>query len=71
MTQILRAHAEQQYAEELDELIKADTRPRPPEWRLSPWAVATYVLGGTLDMALRYRPSILATAASSKLPLPP
>ena len=49
MTSIIRAHAEQQFAEELDELEQADTRPRPPNWRLSPWAVATYILGGTLD----------------------
>src|SRR5262249_386531 len=28
---------------------RADPRPRPPSWRLSPWAVSTYVLGGTLD----------------------
>lgn len=49
MTSILRAHAEDQYAEELSELQKADTRNRPPSWHLSPWAVATYLLGGTLD----------------------
>lgn len=49
MTSVLRAHAEQQFAEELDELERADTRYRPPNWRLSPWAVATYLLGGTLD----------------------
>lgn len=46
MTEVLRAHAEQQHAEELAALEKADDRPRPPNWRLSPWAVATYVLGG-------------------------
>ena len=49
MTSILRAHAEHQFAEELHELARNDTRPRPPNWRLSPWAVATYLLGGTLD----------------------
>jgi MoxR-like ATPase len=49
MTTILRAHAEQQFAEELSELEQNDTRPRPPNWRMSPWAVATYLLGGTLD----------------------
>jgi MoxR-like ATPase len=48
MTAILRAHAEQQHADELDALRRADDRPRPPEWRLSPWAVATYLLGGEL-----------------------
>jgi MoxR-like ATPase len=50
MTEVLRAHAEQQHADELAALAKADDRPRPPNWKLSPWAVATYVLGGeTVD----------------------
>jgi MoxR-like ATPase len=46
---VLRAHAEQQFAHELDALARSDDRPRPPSWRLSPWAVATYLLGGRLD----------------------
>jgi MoxR-like ATPase len=46
---ILRAHAEQQFADELDALARSDTRPRPPNWRLSPWAVATYLLGGRTE----------------------
>jgi len=46
---VLRRHAEQQYAEELDALARADRRPRPENWRLSPQAVVTYLLGGTLD----------------------
>ncbi len=46
---ILRQHAEEQFAEELEALGKADTAPRPPNWRLSPWAVATYIMGGKLD----------------------
>jgi MoxR-like ATPase len=49
MTSVLRQHAEDQYAEELDALSKADTRHRPANWKLSPWAVLTYLLGGTLD----------------------
>src|SRR5207249_5601119 len=28
---------------------RADERPRPPNWKMSPWAVATYLMGGTLD----------------------
>jgi MoxR-like ATPase len=48
-SQLLREHAEQQFAEELAELAKQDERPRPPNWKLSPWAIATYILGGTLD----------------------
>lgn len=46
--EVLRAHAEQQYAAELAALAAADDRPRPPRWALSPWAVTTYLLGGTL-----------------------
>ncbi|HYE72988.1 MAG TPA: AAA family ATPase, partial [Blastocatellia bacterium] len=49
MTTLLREHAEQQFAEELAELAKQDDRQRPPNWKLSPWAVATYILGGKLD----------------------
>jgi MoxR-like ATPase len=45
-TDVLRAHAEQQHADELATLARTDDRPRPPNWKLSPWAVATYVLGG-------------------------
>ncbi|WP_240970654.1 ATP-binding protein [Actinacidiphila epipremni] len=44
----LRPHAEQDFAAELAALAAADDRPRPPRWKLSPWAVATYLLGGTL-----------------------
>ncbi|WP_306360681.1 AAA family ATPase [Nocardia sp. CC227C] len=45
---LLRPHAEQTYADELAVLAAADDRPRPPSWRLSPWAVVTYLLGGPL-----------------------
>ncbi|GAB3662756.1 ATP-binding protein [Streptomyces sparsus] len=44
----LRPHAEQAFADELAALAAADDRPRPERWRLSPWAVARYLLGGTL-----------------------
>lgn len=49
MSDVLRLHAEDQFREELEALAAVDTRPRPPSWRLSPWAVATYVMGGTLE----------------------
>jgi len=42
---VLRPHAEEQYAEELALLAKDDDRPRPPGWKLSPWAVTTYIMG--------------------------
>lgn len=48
-TTLLRPHAEDAYADELAALAAADDRPRPPSWRLSPWAVVSYLLGGTLD----------------------
>jgi MoxR-like ATPase len=48
MNQILRPHAEQEHADELAALADVDDRPRPPGWRLSPWAVAQYLLGGRL-----------------------
>lgn len=46
---VLRQHAEDQFAEELAELVKEDKRQRPPNWTLSPWAVRTYLMGGTLS----------------------
>ncbi|QQS24321.1 MAG: AAA family ATPase [Actinomycetota bacterium] len=48
MTEILRPHAEQEHAAELAVLAAADDRVRPPGWKLSPWAVVQYVLGGEL-----------------------
>jgi MoxR-like ATPase len=44
----LRPHAEEEFASDLAALAAADDHPRPPRWRLSPWAVVTYVLGGQL-----------------------
>ena len=46
--QVLRPHAEDAFAAELLALAAADDRPRPARWNLSPWAVATYLLGGAL-----------------------
>ncbi|MEZ7004457.1 AAA family ATPase [Streptomyces sp. AD55] len=47
--EVLRPHAEDAFAGELAALAARDDRPRPPRWKLSPWAVATYLLGGTLS----------------------
>jgi MoxR-like ATPase len=46
--QALRPHAEHAYAAELAALAATDDRARPPSWRLSPQAVVTYLLGGSL-----------------------
>src|SRR3954470_12280149 len=43
---MLRAPAELLYAEELEALAKEDKHARPPNWNLSPRAVATYIVGG-------------------------
>ena len=45
---VQRAPAEQQFAEELAALAKEDTRQKPTRWKLSPWAVLTYIMGGKL-----------------------
>jgi len=45
MTDLLRPHAEDDYRKELETLRAADDRERPPGWKLSPWAVTTYLLG--------------------------
>ncbi|MCA1222655.1 ATP-binding protein [Streptomyces sp. 8L] len=47
-TEVLRPHAEDAFAAELAALAAQDDRPRPERWRLSPWAVSLYLLGGTL-----------------------
>jgi MoxR-like ATPase len=46
---VLRQQAEQQFAEELTELVKADKRQRPPNWQMSPWAALMYLMGGELE----------------------
>ena len=55
-TQALRQHAEQEFAEELEQLAAVDDRTRPPSWRLSPWAVTRYVLGGRLANGFEVSP---------------
>jgi MoxR-like ATPase len=59
---VLRQHAEQQFAEELEELKKIDDRQRPPNWVLSPWAVRTYILGGKLPNGFEITPKYIGNA---------
>lgn len=59
MSEIVRERAEREYAEELAALKKEDTRARPPHWELSPWAVATYILGGTLSSGCAVTPKYI------------
>lgn len=59
VSEILRQHAEQQYAEELSQLSKTDKKQRPPNWNLSPQAVSTYILGGKLDNGFEVTPKYI------------
>lgn len=60
---LLRQHAEQAFAHELDELSRTDDRPKPPNWRLSPWAVSHYVLGGALPNGFVVSPKYIGKRA--------
>lgn len=55
----LRLHAEHEYAHELEALGAIDDRQRPPSWKLSPWAVRTYLLGGKLDNGVTIAPKYI------------
>ena len=61
MSAVLREHVEEQFAEELQELAKSDTRARPPNWKLSPWAVADYLLGCELGNGFRVMPKYIGS----------
>ena len=45
---VLREHAESANAAELAALERVDDRQRPTGWRLSPWAVVEFIVGGEL-----------------------
>ena len=49
----LRSHSEEQFKEELEELIQQDTGRVPENWQMSPKAVLTYLLGGTLKSGFK------------------
>ncbi|WMD20407.1 AAA family ATPase [Achromobacter seleniivolatilans] len=59
MSQVLRQHAEQQFAEELEVLRQLDDRLRPPNWKLSPWAVLQYLMGGKLNNGFEVSPKYI------------
>jgi MoxR-like ATPase len=61
LREILRQRAEQQFAEELAELAKTDKKQRPPNWKLSPWAVSTYILGGKLNNGFEISPKYIGS----------
>ncbi|WP_020656626.1 ATP-binding protein [Massilia niastensis] len=61
-TNVLRQHAEDQYAREIEALIACDKRQRPPRWRMSPWAVSTYLMGGVLENGVEIGPKYIGNA---------
>jgi MoxR-like ATPase len=42
--------------------VKVDDRQKPPNWKLSPWAVRTYVLGGKLANGFEVTPKYIGNA---------
>lgn len=59
MRTLLRQHAEDQYAQELEELIKQDSGQRPPNWKMSPRSVVTYLMGGKLKNGFQVSPKYI------------
>ena len=59
MSSLLRQHAEQLYAQELEELQKQDTGKRPTNWKLTPQSVVTYLVGGKLKNGFEVTPKYI------------
>jgi MoxR-like ATPase len=59
MSQLLRQHAEQLFAHELEELKKQDSDKRPANWVLSPQSVVTYLVGGKLKNGFEVSPKYI------------
>ncbi len=58
---VLRQHAEHQFAQELEELRKGDSGKLPPNWKLSPAAVVTYLMGGKLKNGFEVSPKYIGS----------
>jgi MoxR-like ATPase len=61
MKSVLRQHAEEQFAQELEELKKQDSGNRPPNWLMSPRSVLTYLLGGKLKNGFVITPKYIGS----------
>jgi len=59
MSTILRQHAEDLFAQELEELKKQDSDKRPQNWKLSPQSVVTYLVGGKLKNGFEVSPKYI------------
>ena len=56
MSDTLRKPSEVQFAHELEALIAADERERPPGWKMSPKSVMTFLMGGALPDGTKISP---------------
>ncbi|MGB8193789.1 MAG: AAA family ATPase [Chitinophagaceae bacterium] len=59
MSSILRQHAEQLFAQELEELNRQDTGKRPHNWKLTPQSVVAYLMGGKLKNGFEVTPKYI------------
>jgi len=59
MSKTLRQHAEQLFAQELEELQKQDSDKRPTNWKLSPQSVVQYLMGGKLKNGFEVSPKYI------------
>ena len=57
--ELLRQHAEHQFAEELEVLKKQDSGNVPPNWLMSPQSVVTYLVGGKLKNGFEVSPKYI------------
>lgn len=55
----LRKHSEDNFKEELEELIKQETNKIPTNWKMSPKSVLTYLLGGKLKNGFDVSPKYI------------
>src|SRR5262245_65245438 len=55
----LRHAAEDLFAHEIEALMREDERVRPANWRLSPQAVVTYVMGGKTKSGIEITPKYI------------
>ncbi|MDI9365298.1 MAG: AAA family ATPase [Flavobacterium sp.] len=59
MSTVLRQHAEELFAQELEELQKSESGKRPSSWQLTPQSVVTYLMGGKLKNGFEITPKYI------------
>ncbi len=61
MSTILRQHAEELFAQELEELQKSESGKRPASWKLTPQSVVTYLIGSKLKNGFEITPKYIGS----------